>query len=67
METEKQNGAGNGEILMFGSGEAPKQAIRRPKKRVKSINEVLCELEIYNREHSSCLSYGKYLILTGGK
>ena len=67
MQTENKNDTAGGEILLFGNGEAPKKSRCRPKKRVKSISEVLCEVEKYNREHGTQLSYGKYLVLTGGK
>lgn len=37
----------------------------RSKKRCnkpKTINEVLCEIEQYNKEHGTNLSYGKYFL-----
>lgn len=53
----------------------PKKREGRPgpkkKKRVpsgKSIREILVELEVYNKEHGTSLTYGQYIeLIEGGK
>ena len=42
--------------------------VRKKKQKPKSITQVLRELEVYNKEHKTHLSYGKFVeLMAGGK
>ena len=36
-----------------------------PKEGIEKIGRVVCSVERYNREHGTCLSYGRYVHMMG--
>lgn len=46
-----------------GKGENCTRTARRRKHKIKSIPEIMRELEEYNRVHGTYLTYGKYVAL----
>lgn len=41
----------------------PKKKIKKPMRKPKTISQILKEVEAYNKEHKTRLSYGQYVAL----